>query len=432
MELLKNQNNNNFTQEQAVDSRMHLRGNITSVNSLAGKSSSKLGTSLGLFIKKKAKVMNLAQVDQLLLQLRLPLSLVLTPINIESEKKKFFDSDTYEPQFKYRIVKNKNKEILEKLRDLEEIDDVDPRISDMYIKLIKQKAETNELMNNAGRNCKFTEIAIEKFGMPSAKLFRNACRILKGKISIYNLKDDIKSNESSSLGYKEISQIIDNFFNYSGVEGWRSGISANITSNGVKAGVKTKILLMDKDISKKPFEIRKTIVHEIGTHVLRAENGLRSGYGIFSRANLNSYLDTEEGLALYNEELFGVLSIEALRKRALFVYLIGVGHDCTFRQLYNIALGFLKPKDAFNTVLRVKRGLGDGALSGIYPKDIVYFRGYRRVRRAIDRAPKIYDSLYAGKISLRQVEWVEEGLLPKPKYVPDKDEYNKLFKKLGI
>lgn len=381
---------------------------------------------------KNSKIMNLAQVDEILLQIRLPLSLVLTPINLEVERNKFFDSDSYEPHFKYRVVKNKNLQIFESLSELEEIDDVDPRISDMYLKLIRQKSETNDLMNNVGNNEKFTQIAIKKFGMPSAKLFRNACRVLKGRTSIYNVKSDTRMQDTSSLNYSEISSIVDEFFRYAGLEGWKSGISANIASNGVKAGVKTKVLLMDKDIMKKPFDLRKTIVHEIGTHVLRAENGLKSGYGVFSRANLNSYLDTEEGLALYNEELFGVLTLESLRKRALFVYLIGVGQNCTFRELYNISLGFLKPKDAFNTVLRVKRGIGDGSQAGIYPKDIVYFRGFRRVRKAIDRSPTIYKSLYAGKISLKQVEWVEEGLLPKAKIFPDKEEYSRLFKKLGI
>ena len=35
-------------------------------------------------------------------KLRLPISLVFTPINLKEEKEKFLNSDLYEPIFKYR------------------------------------------------------------------------------------------------------------------------------------------------------------------------------------------------------------------------------------------------------------------------------------------------------------------------------------------
>ena len=65
--------------------------------------------------EKKKKEMTLQEVTELLEQLRLPTALVFTPLNLGSERKKFFDSDTYEPYFKYRIVKNENDKVLNKL-----------------------------------------------------------------------------------------------------------------------------------------------------------------------------------------------------------------------------------------------------------------------------------------------------------------------------
>ena len=51
--------------------------------------------------QKKSEEMTLKEVSELLQELRIPTSLVFTPVNLDEEKKKFFDSDTYNPVFKY-------------------------------------------------------------------------------------------------------------------------------------------------------------------------------------------------------------------------------------------------------------------------------------------------------------------------------------------
>ena len=63
--------------------------------------------------------MKLEEITDLLGQVRIPTALVFTPINLEEEKQKFFDSDTYNPQFKYRIVKNENEKIFNSLKNVE-------------------------------------------------------------------------------------------------------------------------------------------------------------------------------------------------------------------------------------------------------------------------------------------------------------------------
>ena len=49
--------------------------------------------------------MKLDEVTKLLQQLRIPTGLVFTPTNLQTEKKRFLDSETYEPHFEYRVVK---------------------------------------------------------------------------------------------------------------------------------------------------------------------------------------------------------------------------------------------------------------------------------------------------------------------------------------
>jgi hypothetical protein len=388
---------------------------------------------MGIFKKEKkaSVVMTLDEVTSILGQIRVPTSLVFTPTNLESEKKKFLSSDTYNPNFKYRIVKNNNEALLKQLSLVTEISGADPRISGFYIDLIEAKRDVNELMNSVGDNSRFTEIAMKRFKMPSPILFRNASRILRGRISGYQVIDDLKYKKQEFLTYEEISDVLDIVFEYLELEDWKTEKSINIANNGVKVGIKKKEVLMDPNIKKRPIELRKTIIHEL-THVIRAHNGALSGFEALSKANLPSYLDIEEGLAGYNEEYMGVLKSSDLTKRAAKVWAINIGKDMSFRDLYNATLAVAPRNLAFEITYRVKRGLGDTSKPGIYPRDISYFRGFRRVRKKIREDQSVYEKLYAGKIGFKQIKWVEDGLIPKPKLVPTKEDFEKIFKKAGI
>ncbi len=381
--------------------------------------------------EKRKKEMTLQEVTELLEQLRLPTALVFTPLNLGSERKKFFDSDTYEPYFKYRIVKNENDKVLNKLSKVEVISDVDPRISKFYIDLIASKEQANDLMHAVGNNQKVTEISKERFGMPSPILFRNAARVMRGVVKNYNLaKSPPKAKDF--LGYDEIVKVFDGVFSELGLEGWEVYRSMNIPKNGVKVGVKRKQILVNEEIQRSKFKLRKLIVHEVGTHVLRSINGMNTGFTALGNANLPVYLDVEEGLATWNESEMGVLTENGLKKKAAYVYAIQIGESMTFRQLYNALLGSLPKNSAFDIVYRVKRGLADTAKPGIYTKDIVYFRGFRKVLKKLSNDKSLYPLLYAGKIDFKQCDWVREGLIPKAEIVPSKEMWNKIFKKVGI
>ena len=384
------------------------------------------------FLFGKKKVMSLAEVTSLLGSLRIPTALVFTPTNLESEKKKFFSSHTYNPVFEYRIVKNNNAEILKKLSKVKEIGDIDPRISDFYIQLIDSKREANDLMYAVGDNESITDISVHRYGKPGDQLFRNAARVLRGKMDSYNVvkSDSVKKNDL--LHHDEIVRIFNTTFEELGLEGWSVNDSINIAKNGVKVGVKKKEILVDPNIERTKFKLRKTLVHEVGTHALRAYNGLRSGIDAFSNANLPEYLDVEEGLATWNENNMGLLTDKWLKKKAALTWAIYLGEDLSFRELYNVLLAVLPKYSAFDITYRVKRGLGDTHDRGIYSKDIAYFRGFRKVKKKLEENPRLYNQLYAGKITFKQCEWVEDGLLPAPTNVPTKEKWLEIFKKAGI
>lgn len=384
------------------------------------------------FDRKSKKVLKQKEVDKLLEKLRLPLSLVFTPINLQQEKEKFFESDVYEPQFIYRKIKNQNKEVFEELADLTEIEDVDPRISQFYLDLITAKKNADLLMNAVGNNELVTEYSILKYGNVTPILFRNATRILKGKTEKYSLLDPKMYKNQKYLGFKEIEGVFNKVFHMLGMNNWEAEKSMNIAKNGVKLGVKNQRVFLSGDIKKRPYELRKTIVHEVATHALRAVNGEKSGVHVLAKANVPNYLLVEEGLAMFNEELMNVLTEKDLRNRAAMVWAISIGKNMSFRNLYSALLALFPKKQAFDLTYRVKRGLGDTSKPGIYSKDLVYLRGFLKVRRKIKAHPSLYNTLYAGKIGFDKVEWVEEGLISKAKVVPTKKQFEDIFKELGI
>lgn len=384
-----------------------------------------------IFAKKGKDEITLKEISELLHQFRAPTSLVFTPTNLKEERKRFFESATYNPTFKYRIVKNNNKDILGQLSAVKKVTDVDPLISDFYIQLIDSKDQLNELMNAVGQNFRFTRLSKERFGMPSEILFRNAARVLRGRTKIYKIVEESSIKSGGKLDFKEISEVMEVVLEELGLSEWKTNKSLNITKNGVKVGLKMKEILMDAGIEKYPEELKKTIVHEF-THIARAYNGELTKVPALANSNLPSYLEAEEGLATYNEEMMGVLKKKDLVGRAVKVWAIEVGEQMTFRELYSALLGFVPKIEAFHLTFRVKRGLGDGSMPGIYSRDYHYFKGFRKVRRRVEKDPTVYEKLYAGKIGFAQLKWVDEGIIPKPKLVFTKQMFDKAFKVAGL
>ena len=387
---------------------------------------------MNIFSRLGKTTMKLEEVTGLLNKLRIPIGLVFTPTNLKSEKKKFFNSNTYEPQFEYRNIKNSNLSILGELASVQSISDVDPRISDFYIQLISSKDEANRLMRAVGNNELVSEISYHRYGKPTPLLFRNASRVLRNRLKTYNISKYPPKKSREMLGYDEIERIFNSVFEILGIEDWGVQKSKNIPKNVARVGIKSKKVFLYPEIERSKFKLRKTIIHEVGTHVLRSINGAQSGFNALSKANLPSYLDVEEGLATWNEENMDLLTKKWLKEKAALACAIYMGEDMTFRNLYNVLLGSLPPKAAFNVTYRIKRGLGDTSYPGIYSKDVVYFRGFRRVRNKLEDDKSMYKKLYAGKIDFKQCSWVDSGLIPKAKIVPDKEEWKKIFREVGI
>jgi len=287
-------------------------------------------------------------------------------------------------------------------------------------------------MNAVGNNELVTEMSYKKYGVPTPLLFRNASRVLRGNTSGYNTIKSPVIKESDIFHYEKIREVFNLVFEHFGLNDWQVQASSKIQKNGVKVGVKSKWVITDPNIERSKFKLKKTLVHEVGTHVFRSVNGLNTKIEALSKPNLPKYLDIEEGLAIWNESDMNLLTLKNFKKSASFVYAIYIGEQLSFRQLYNALLAVFPKNTAFNITYRVKRGLGDTSYPGTYTKDIVYFRGFKKVKKALEKDKSLYEKLYAGKIDLKQCEWVDDGLIPKAKIVPSKQEWSDLFRKVGI
>ena len=372
-------------------------------------------------------VLTSKEVDELLKQIKLIVALRLFPVNYMEEKEKFFHSSTYNPVYQYKVWSDLNYDVCKTISTIERVADVSPAISQFYLNIIANILVTYELAQVIGDNEKFTALALQKYGKADEETISFVDTFLRA----YR-KEELHTERSLDriLYFDEIKDIFTGFLSDLGLTGWRVFEASSLHENDIRVG-HTKIK-MHKNITRTTTLLKKSIVHEIGTHVLRRYNGEQNILPVIGKHNTADYLDTEEGLALYNEELFDVLSSTALLKRVLLAWGIHNGVNMTFRELYMFFIEKVDPETAFHFVYRIKRGLTDTAMPGIYAKDLAYIRGYVKVKALIANDPSAYTKLYAGKITLKQIEWVEKGILHMPVLPLNKDQFLELFEKYNL
>src|SRR5688572_8802988 len=156
--------------------------------------------------------------------------------------------------------------------------------------------------------------------------------------------------------------------------------------------------------------------HEIGVHLVTAQNGDHQRLNIF-RGGLAGYDQTQEGLALFAEFRSGAITTNRLRilgARVLAADLLcrGALFEDVFAAL-TAALGF-NDEEAFSICLRSYRGGG-------YTKDAIYQPGFLEVFNYWIAGGDL-KTLFVGKFPLSQVRHVKEclrmGILATPLFVP--------------
>ncbi len=157
--------------------------------------------------------------------------------------------------------------------------------------------------------------------------------------------------------------------------------------------------------------------HEIGVHLVTAQNGDHQKLNIF-RGGLAGYDPTQEGLALFAEFRAGAITSNRLRilgSRVLAVDLLCRG--ASFAETYAAltkGFGGFTSEEAFSICLRCYRGGG-------YTKDVIYQPGFLSVFNYWVHVGDL-PLLFVGKFPLSEVHHVKEsvrhGLLHMPIFIP--------------
>ncbi len=193
-------------------------------------------------------------------------------------------------------------------------------------------------------------------------------------------------------------------------------MNASMSVNRLDKQVKIR-----KGLTFSENDLKRLIVHEIGVHVLRYENGTQYPIRLFSNSFPN-YTETEEGVAVYSESQAGLLQVGTLRKYAGRVIAAHLALSQPLSEVFQTIAADLGTEMAFDIVVRAKRGFTDTAQPGAHTKDIVYLRGYLAVQAYLTQHPDDYPLLFAGKFGLQHLPLVrsllEEGIISPPKLLP--------------
>ena len=346
----------------------------------------------------------LKKVDKALYQLTKKLEVLsyVTPLNLESEQKKFLKIKGQEnPNFKYRQIIDHPFEFKRKLYNLKLENVKDVSIAKLYTEVIQSYSDKIDMLNTIGTE-KFFFNSLRYFGQPTETDLRNAHFIL-------NCPDDeqksemINAEEIKIIFEKEISQY---GFN-ADVE-----ITKNITAEIMVLNFKRKVLL--KQGSKLSVNSVKALVHhEIGVHMVTTMNAVNQPLNIFKLGFPNNTY-TQEGIAVLTEYLSGHLTIRRLKELALRV--VGVDlmiNGLDFKSVYHEMVNsyYLDPNNAFILTTRIFRGGG-------FTKDHLYLKGFIKILKLWDSG-KSLNPLLLGKNSIRYYDIYKEMIARELANPPD-------------
>ncbi len=311
------------------------------------------------------------------------------PINAKDEMIKTFNDNNYNPKLKY-LPQNKNIESIDKkLLALR----TDNSVFGMLLK--KKIIELHNIflmIKNTGKEG-FTEYSIKVYGAPKPELVNEARKILK-------IDEEEVWTKYSRLS---MTKAFSDHFKINKLD-WKIKEKEMVAGAAIDSKRKSLIINKNKDFSEN--DVKRLMIHEIGTHVTRFENGKKQKHKMFS-FGFPGYLDTEEGLAAYNEYRAGLLSPKILRMYAGRVLANDMALKSSFSVVYNTLLEHFTRYDAWTLALRSKRGLSDTSKKGGFTKDHLYLKGFLKVKDFAEKGGDM-KKLYTGKIGVEHVPYLED------------------------
>lgn len=336
---------------------------------------------------------------------RIDIYTFINPVNEDQEKERFLRGEVDEPAFEYRTPDYDPGKIEDELTGAEE-HVPEGGLGRIYEKTLDELRQLNRIVANLGDEETVKEASRAVYGEPGEELVETAKTILQ------NVPPRDREKVVGTDAIKEqVEQVIDDL----DMEGWNVEYKdKSIVS--VKASDKT-IYVPDpaKGITYPEGEAARTAVHEVLSHVLRAEDGYSQDYDVFG-IGVGGYHATDEGLAITMEYLTGNGDDQLLREYALRTLAVdGANRDEPFRSTFERLREHGADEDqAWDLTKRAYRGGG-------FIKDHIYLEGLIEVSSSLHSEEDL-EKLYVGKVGLQDMDLVdellEEGAIEPPETLP--------------
>ena len=344
-------------------------------------------------MKLSTETKALFKIDTYLDQLVKKIELLnyVNPINIESEKERFFASKYLsDPCFIYPNIDFDKFKLHKEFFSLPINEIEDDRIRDLYEEIIYFYSGLIQCIETIGTGKKFYYNSLHSFGTPTEIDVENAKFILhfKEDSEAEHFKPRFSAQETEQF-FKDFSKRYDFTYNIRYSE--TMGAIAMVLNN-------QQTLVLNKNHMFSENEIGVLTNHEIGVHMVTTMNGLLHPLKIFSHGLPNN-VETQEGLAVFSEYMSGNLTIRRLKELAYRVLSVdslakGYSFSKTFRMLHNNY--DLNREEAFYITTRTHRGGG-------FTKDYLYLTGLIKVFRHYQEGNDL-KPLLTGKVSLEQLD----------------------------
>lgn len=352
-----------------------------------------------------SKVRNdLRAVDRLLsgIDKALPLLRELRPVNLEEELVRLRADTSYNPVFLQHQGSADLAELESNLRKIEADD------SPLGILLKKKRRELLlkvDLLRARGDAVRFTAASLALYGTPSPALIGFAASHIKSRMA-----SDLRGR-GDVMDSRQAKQKFEQALSGYGLHEWQVVVKEELISDCAVGG---KRIFVRKHALFTASHIDSLIAHEIETHVLTAENGAAQPYHIFRRG-LANYLDTQEGLAIYNQ--MRVLSPHHekryLHAKNVLAVAYAMEHSLAeVRKYLTEQLGF-GPEKALMKAIDCKRGFSRTEEPGSFTRGLTYFRGYRAIEQFAREGGDL-KRLYVGKVAIEDLPLIEQILDLKP------------------
>ncbi len=333
----------------------------------------------------------LAGIDHDLLLLK-----YVKPDNLFEERARAIDDLRYNPVFQYQPVDVNMEEIEERLLGLSPDDSP---FGLLMRKKCRELLQRITVLRSRGNARAFTDACSAMYGQPTSVLLSAASSVLRSQQACDVTRPD------SLLTAEQMEPLLEKVLTAYGLHDWHVEIRDSVVAR-ITVGSNSVYLRRDALFSKD--DVQGLIAHEIETHVLTSENGSHQPYELFRRGFAN-YMDTQEGLAVYNQNRF--LSPHHEKRYGPARNILGTAYalEHSFadtRRYLHEELGFDADK-ALTKAIDMKRGLVHTSEPGGFTRGIVYFRGLRAIEHFIAEGGDLR-RLYIGKIALEDLDMLKD------------------------